>query len=729
MRRSGWAVGLHHRGTEGTETCRVWREQQQHHNQPCSRRRLAGRAGTPLPAFRGLLALLVVLLTALAPAPVAAQGPARVVGRVVDGVTQRPVAGAEITAGEQHTISGNDGGFVLGNVPPGRLELRVRRIGYAPARQVLELLPGLERSVDVALEPLPVRLDSVTTTATTAGIAIGGAELERRGGDLARALDGWEGVVVRRAGNGPAAPQLRGSGPDEVLVLVDGFPVNDPLTGRADLSRISSREVDAVTLLPGAQTVRAGNRAVGGVLLVETRRDVRPEGSTWTGSHGALGLRLGGSAGPLTASASAERQSADFPYTVPDVRGGGESVRRNAGGEQWAAGITLAGPVEMVLRGTLSDRGLPGTTTNPTLHARAKDRSVLLGVRTSGRLYSTASLQWLEARASDPAPPTGTAYDAYTHGAGATAELGYRLPVAVGGWRGGAVVAAEGRGNRFAGDGIRAEASFSQAAIKLDGRFTPTGASRWSVAPAARLDVWTGSTTPRVSARIDAGWQRGRTALTLAVGSAVTPPVLADLFFREGVGVRLNPDLRPERVRWEVEAGVRRELGEGSTVAIRGFVGQVADMIIWAPDFRFIWSPRNFDVVRRGGELSVGWRARADLRATGSATYSAVTYDIPGGAQVLYRPRVTYDASLVWSPGPWTADLRWHRIGRRFPNSAGTNPRPAFSLLDAGVERRLGAGLGLRAEVRDLTDRRAEFLAAYPTPGRSVLLTLTLVVP
>jgi outer membrane cobalamin receptor len=96
---------------------------------------------------------------------------------------------------------------------------------------------------------------------------------------------------------------------------------------------------------------------------------------------------------------------------------------------------------------------------------------------------------------------------------------------------------------------------------------------------------------------------------------------------------------------------------------------------------------------------------------------------------VLYRPRVTYDASVVWSPGPWTADLRWHRIGRRFPNSAGTNPRPAISLLDLGLERRLGAGLGLRGEVRDLTDRRAEFLAAYPTPGRSVLLTLTLVVP
>ena len=74
-----------------------------------------------------------------------------------------------------------------------------------------------------------------------------------------------------------------------------------------------------------------------------------------------------------------------------------------------------------------------------------------------------------------------------------------------------------------------------------------------------------------------------------------------------------------------------------------------------------------------------------------------------------------------WSPGRWTADLRWHHIGQRYPNSAGTNPRPAFSLADAGLERRLGETFVIRADVHDLTDRRAEFLAGYPTPGRSLL--------
>ena len=675
--------------------------------------------------MRAALALGLGLTALLAP-PVAAQGPARLTGRVVDAVTLAPIANAEIRAGELLASSAPDGGFAFGSVPPGRIELRVRRIGYAPLRRVVELVPGLEQTVSLPLAPLPVRLDSVTVTAAPAAIAIAGPELVRRGGDLARALDGWEGVVVRRAGNGPAAPQVRGGGPDEVLVLVDGFPINDPLTGRADLSRISSREVAAVTLVPGAQTVRAGSRAVAGVLLVETRRDVRPEGSAWAASHGALGARLGGSAGALTVSASGERLSDRFPYTVPAVRGGGEAVRVNAGGEQYAASLSYDGPVDLVLRGSLADRGLPGTTTNPTPEARGQDRSVLLGARREGPLAVTGSLQWLETRAQDPAPPTGAPYDSYTHGLGGTLELGRHLSASVSGWTGEAGLVAEGRGYRFGGDGVEAGSSFTQAALRADVRL---GRGPWSVAPAVRFDAWTGSTTPRASARVDGGWLRGRTSITFGVGSAVTPPVLADLFFREGVGVRLNPDLRPERVRWEVEGGVRHELAAGTTIGLRLFAGRVADMIIWAPDFRFIWSPRNFDVVRRGGELTAEWHLQRDLSLSGSATFAAVTYDIPAGAQVQYRPRVTYDATGLWSPGPWTLDVRWHHIGRRYPNSAGTNPRDPFSLLDAGLERRFGGGLALRAEVRDLTDARAEFLAGYPTAGRTVALTLTMVAP
>ncbi|HET6578654.1 MAG TPA: TonB-dependent receptor plug domain-containing protein [Gemmatimonadales bacterium] len=666
-------------------------------------------------------------------APLAAQAPARLLGRVTDASTQAPVAQAEVRVGDLRAATGPDGGFLLGSVPPGRLRLEVRRIGYTPSSAVVEILPGLDRSIAVSLVPVALELDSITVLAGRGGISIGGDELARRGHDLAQALDGWEGVAVRRTGSaGPAAPQLRGGGPDEVLVLVDGFALNDPLSGRADLRSIPSAEVEKVTLLPGAQTVRAGSRAIAGVLSVETRRPLRPEGSSWAGSHGALGLRLGASAGPLAVSASSERYASGFGYTVPEVRGGGQAERRNAGGTQSTVFARLEGPVELSLRGSQSERGLPGTTTNPTLLAHAEDRSVLLGVRREGRLHSSASLQWIETRAADPAPVAGPAYDSYTHGIGGTAELGLRAGIGLGAWSGEAGAAVEARGDRFGGDGVRDGASFTHAALRLDAALHRGRTSVVTIAPAVRLDLWTGHARPVASARLDLGLQRGRTAFTASVGSAVTPPVLADLFFREGVGVQLNPDLRPERVRWEVEAGVRREFGPAGglgALSLRGFAGRVGDMVVWAPDFRFVWSPRNFDVRRRGGEVSLTLNPLHGLRLDGSATFAAVTYDHPGGAQVQYRPRVTYAAGAAWSRGAWGADVRWHRIGARFPNSAGTNVRPAISLTDLGLERQLGASLLLRAEVRDLTDARAEFIAGYPTPGRTFTATLTFQLP
>jgi len=90
---------------------------------------------------------------------------------------------------------------------------------------------------------------------------------------------------------------------------------------------------------------------------------------------------------------------------------------------------------------------------------------------------------------------------------------------------------------------------------------------------------------------------------------------------------------------------------------------------------------------------------------------------------------VTYAIAVLWSPEPWAVDLRWHRIGERFPNGAGTNPRAAFSLLDIGVERRLGDALSARVQLTDVTDARAEFIAGYPTPGRTLTATLNFRLP
>jgi iron complex outermembrane receptor protein len=665
-----------------------------------------------------------------AAAPLMAQAPATVTGSVIDAATQAPVPEADVRLGDQHQVTGNDGNFRFGSVTPGSRLVEVRRIGYAPAQETIEVLPGLESRLSLRLQPLPIQLDSLVVTAQDVGsIAIRNSDLIRRGSDLARALDGWEGVTVRRSvGSGPASPQVRGSAPDEVLVLLDGFSLNDPLTGRADLSRISSRDVERVTLLPGAQGARMGSRAIAGVIVVETRAHFDPELFSQVSSFGGLEGRLGASLGSLAVALGAQRYADDYPYQIPAGSGGGEGQRTNAGGYVATLTARRPGPVDFQLRGNFADRELPGIVTNPTPTARAQDGMAFLGARHTGAFSWSGSVQWLTSRVWDPGPPVPfQPYDTRTSGGELTAGAGLRRGLRLPGWSGDAGIGLDGRYDRFVGDGVEPGSDFLLGSLRADGNWRRGESSVWSLAPVLRLDQWTGRATPIASGRIDAGWRRSGSAVMLGVGSGVTPPALLDLFFREGVGVQLNPDLRPERVRWEVTGGFTQSVGTsrtGATFSLRGYVGRVADMILWSSNFRGIWSPGNFDVFRRGGEASVSVRPLAALRLEGSAGVSRVTYDRPGGEQVAYRPLGTAAASAVWSPGVWSADVRWHFVGLRYRDNSAVNALPTINLLDLGIQRELGAVAVLRAAVSDLTDQRAEFISGYPTPGRTFTLSI-----
>ncbi len=675
-----------------------------------------------------------LLLAVLIPTALAAQSPARVSGRVVDALSGEPVAYAEVRLDDAHRTTGDDGQFHFDAVNPGRRALSARRIGFAPRDQFIEVLPGIEETVILRLDPLAVPIESLAVVAVQdEGITIQGAELSHRGTDLGQALDGWEGVVVRRTGSGgPAAPQVRGSAPDEVLVLVDGFPINDAFTGRADLSRIGTRDVARVTLLPGAQTVRAGGRAIAGVIMIATRRVFAPELGLRLGSHRAGSGRLGAGRGAASVSLTGERFADAFPYDIPPVRGGGGGIRDNAGGTLWTLNGRVRGTVDLVVLGSRSTRGVPGITTNPTRTARAEDASALVGASHQGRLSWQSSVEWLETRASDPTPNVGLPYDSRTNGLAGSAALGLSRDLTWAGATGEVHTGADFRYDRFWGSGVQDGAAFHREGLSAGGSIRWGARQEWRLVPAVRIDMWKDRTRPFASGRLDAEYSRGNTTLSAALGSAVTAPALANLLFREGEGVLLNPDLRPERTRWEIEAGVRhtgRWLGAGGHAALRLYYGRVADMVLWyqRPAFNFVWSPGNFDVRRRGGEVTLDLEPAKTLRLDGSATLSAVTYDHTGGAQVAYRPRTTITAGLTWTPGPWETDLRWHRIGTRYRDNSGVNRLAPISLWDAGIERRLGASLSTRFEVHDLLDRRSEFIAGYPTPGRTFSLSLNLV--
>jgi hypothetical protein len=82
-------------------------------------------------------------------------------GRVVDE-NQRsiPYAQVELQPADRRIVTDQNGDFAIAIESPGTYELRVRRIGYEPARLTIQI-PHKARSITITLKALPRVLDSV----------------------------------------------------------------------------------------------------------------------------------------------------------------------------------------------------------------------------------------------------------------------------------------------------------------------------------------------------------------------------------------------------------------------------------------------------------------------------------------------------------------------------------------------------------------------------------------
>ncbi len=178
--------------------------------------------------------------------------------------------------------------------------------------------------------------------------------------------------------------------------------------------------------------------------------------------------------------------------------------------------------------------------------------------------------------------------------------------------------------------------------------------------------------------------------------NAFAPPSLADQFFQPGVLAQPNPDLEPERVRndWQLQLA-SKPLRIGRTTAngtVSLFRADIDGMILWFPNFRYVWSPGNYDVRRRGAELGAAVNLPvADMALAGNVSDVAVEYRGPVlSGQVAYRPRYTANGSLAASTLGFRGTLRYRYIGtRRSIAGSDLNTLPAFGVTDLQIARRV----------------------------------------
>ncbi|MEX2465308.1 MAG: TonB-dependent receptor plug domain-containing protein [Gemmatimonadota bacterium] len=703
------------------------------------------------PYLVGAFALLVM------PLDIRAQFPGEVRGVVVDVLSGRPVPSAEAALSGSSALAATDaaGSFRLRGIEPGRHTLRVRAPGYAPLTRDIAVENGKVTSVRVELVPEVVEVEGVLAqieAGPTGARSLRGEELRgfpaSTAGDLAASLPGVR--IETRGRGGAQVPSIRASGGDAVLVLVDGVPINDPVTGEADLSTVRAGDVTAVHVLPGGQSARYGARAEGGVILLETTGSVNGDRSVGiaVGSLGeqSLDARFERelALGTFGVSAGVRRLDGQFGFEIPESAGGGRSTRENAHVRGEDASVRWSGQSDRVrfhlgASGERLERGLPGRAFAPS---RTGDQAL-----SRGRLFGSLEIadgsrrelatngyfvfQTMEHR--DSAPPFGDPFDDQTTLRGAGGEArgsmairpGTRLGAGLG------VSHLRVRSTQLVPD--LQDMTRTDAGLWLSG--SQEGPLATMLSASARLDRSGLPGRWYVSHDVALAWSEGRFGARIGHRSSFSPPTLGDQFFREGVGVEPNPDLEAERVPSEWVVGVTYEgrvSGVLASVEAEAYHGDIQGMIVWLPDFRFVWSPRNRDVHRRGLDLSMRLgHAASGLDVRGHVAWNRATYARPGqeDVQVVYRPEHGGGVLVTWSSESWRASMGTDFVGARYPVPNRVNELPSFWTTDVSVARRVRTSIGtleIAAEVERVFDHEDSLIFAFPDPGRTARVSVRL---
>ncbi len=579
-------------------------------------------------------------------------------------------------------------------------------LGQAPAPPVFEL-----PEVEVAgKRPQPPSTTPAAISVVTADeIAAMGAL------SVADALRVLPEVRVKGSG-GPGSlttVSIRGSASTQVLILLDGVPLNRPDQASVDLSTLPIQNVDRIEVLRGPFSALYGSGALGGVVNIVTRTAPRSSASARAGSFGETAnvVSLGGKIEGLTYLVQGILTgSTGF---APDTDYSNSTVMVKF---HWTpvpdTGVTFT--VNRFWHAV----GTPGPLPFQDLQSRIWEGRTLVDLAwRSGRSdgpSETLRLYMLDDDVSFKGPAFAFQSNDVAHLWGAQGQL------VLAPWAGHLLTL----GAEYQGQTIvhtdNAPSTFSNRGYNL-GLYAQDD---WQITPGMLLSLGVRQDTfelygtqvnPRIGLVV---LLSDRLTLRAAAGRTFRAPTFDEL----APSLSGNPALQPETA-WSYDLGVEYLLAPGLTVQLTGYYKDATNLITSTPPLfvpmnvgRAIVTGASLEVL---GRLSDRWFVRANYtgqRARDAATDLDIVY-VPrslGNLEVIYQiaPAVSVSAIVSY-------------VGDRFANTGNTSLVPGYWLTSLTTTWAAGDGYALQAGVANLFDVVYQESLNFPEPGRRYFMTLT----
>ncbi len=597
------------------------------------------------------------------------------------------------------------------------------------------------------------------------------AELEALGvRTVADALNTVAGLAVQTFGASgtQSAVSIRGATTNQVLVLVDGAPVSDPSSGLADFSRlaISVDDIESIEVLRGGASAQYGADAVGGVILITTKKSqnagsagpaVDTDGrwltvkasnlsripfsaisgsgfSAVTVEPSALSLvdgqRLGFRAelpAGLCLSGDAERAANEYRYRdsneIDRVRTNADIIRgRLSAG--WS-GMFAGGQVKAAVSGGMREMGVPGAVTALTPEARQSDSNMRADISylNDALFYGAQTLS----------------LNAY----GLMADTLYKETTAVSG---------DSNNSRRAGLDLRSSVLLDEKnsiGFGLSGRYDMLDSSnvvtsqgmapercsggayiepqlcigKWLIAPAFRFD-YTSDFPSGCSYSLGAARSVSeKIKLSINASRAYRAPSFDDLYWPSASGVAGNPDLEPETA-YSADAGIKYT-EENFTASAALYARYVQNVILWQAGDDGVWRPSNWgEALYPGLEFessgkSGPWWVRV------SYTYLH-SYVLSGGLELSDDKRVpmvpehTFTLSAGGESGAVSVGFSIKYEGLRYLKMANIAYEPSHFAANFHMGIAVNKNVQIVFDADNLFDERYEMIVGYPMPGFSL---------
>jgi len=582
------------------------------------------------------------------------------------------------------------------------------------------------------------------------------------------------GVQVRSLGGDFATVSIRGSSAAQVMVYLDGVPLNSALGGGVNLANVPLAGLESVEVYRGTTPASLPAESIGGAILLHSHR---PSAGSETNGFLSIGSYGSAEAGATWSFARGRgdgmvaidggRSDGDFPFldnngTPFEPADDTETTRVNndfGRGHLAARGGWRPGRASITYGLDLAERdqGVPGFDALQSTGSRLRTGSMLLhaGAEVPGLADGRLLLRGLVSHLVQDQEFDGT-----------TGDLGYlnrstdNRMTSTGAEASGTYVLSTHQGLSFLGamrlenadlhDRLldpsergradrRIETVTAEDAIDLaTGRVVLVPSmrhERWQstfepgpapgVVPSAAVEQ-DAATTGRLGLRV-----RLRQGLDLRAnaGSYLRLPDLTELYGDQGTIIG-NAALRPE-------SGVNADLGITASAARPGgpfrdlrveavvFENRAEDLILYVFNSQSTVVARNLGAARiRGAEFSLsfaaGRRFSGSLNAARQwAVDTSETYT--NGRQLPLRPRDEISASAGLAAGRGRVAWDFTYVGPNYTDTINSEGGrlPARYLHDLSYRRPLSTHLEASVEVRNIFDEQTVDVMRFPLPGRA----------